>query len=376
MKTLMFSTDGEMFRAGAPVRERMALYGGLLDELHIVVFTERARGFREETFASNVFLYPTNSRFKFWRVLDGYAVSRRIIKRGGDWIIVAQDPFETGLLGYFLHSRFRVPLQIQIHTDLFSPYFGKESWKNRLRVLIADWLISRADVVRVVSMRVMASVTGRFGTNLRKIFLLPIFVDAERIREAPTTVDLHKIYPEYGNIILVASRLTREKNIGLAIRAMPAVLSKQPSTLLLIVGSGLEGERLIQEAGSLGLSGNIKFEPWQETLASYYKTADIYVLTSNYEGYGRSVVEAMAAGLPVVMTDVGIAGEIMKDGENGFIVPVGDASALAAKISLLLADRHLREDFRKNNLKFKLGTQEESLKIFKEILLATKTPVK
>ncbi len=77
-------------------------------------------------------------------------------------------------------------------------------------------------------------------------------------------------------------------------------------------------------------------------MASYYKTADLFLLTSNYEGYGRTIIEAMAAGCPVVMTDVGIAGEIIKDGYDGSVVPVGDAKKLEESLLKLIGDRVLR----------------------------------
>ena len=61
-------------------------------------------------------------------------------------------------------------------------------------------------------------------------------------------------------------------------------------------------------------------EPWTDDPFSYYKTADLFLLTSNYEGYGMAVVEAMAAGCPVIMTDVGLAGEVLIDKKDGLVV--------------------------------------------------------
>ena len=95
-----------------------------------------------------------------------------------------------------------------------------------------------------------------------------------------------------------------------------------------------------------GLENNVKFEPAvdHDTLFSYYKTADLFLLTSNYEGYGRSVIEAMTAGLPVVMTDVGLAREIVINGENGVVVPVGDTKAIVDSIGSLIDDRGKETD--------------------------------
>ena len=80
--------------------------------------------------------------------------------------------------------------------------------------------------------------------------------------------------------------------------------------LLLIVGSGPEEGSLKCKVESLKLVEQIKFEPWSNDLPSYYKTADLFLLTSFYEGYGMTLVEANACGCPIVATDVGVAQEL------------------------------------------------------------------
>lgn len=110
----------------------------------------------------------------------------------------------------------------------------------------------------------------------------------------------------------MASRLTREKNIGLAIEAIREIIKSKPRTGLVIVGSGQESEKLKAKSAKLNLEKNVIFEPWidQETLYSYYKTADLFLVTSLYEGYGMTLVEALAAGCPIVSTDIGVAREM------------------------------------------------------------------
>src|SRR3989344_7747161 len=107
----------------------------------------------------------------------------------------------------------------------------------------------------------------------------------------------------------MASRLTSEKNIVLAIEAV-----KDMKLSLLIVGEGPESGYLKGMA-----TGNISFEPYTGDLTSYYKTCDLFLLTSNYEGYGMTLVEAAAAGAKIVSSDVGIAPAILEP-ENIFKV--------------------------------------------------------
>jgi len=150
------------------------------------------------------------------------------------------------------------------------------------------------------------------GIEPSKISVRPIAVDVQWIKNAPITVDLHKKYPQFDQIILIASRLEPEKNIQLAINAMAEVVQKLSKAGLVIIGNGSQKEKLESLAKNLNISTNVAFESWADpqTLASYYKTADIYLNTSFFEGYGMTFVEAQAAGCKIVSTDVGVAREM------------------------------------------------------------------
>jgi 1,2-diacylglycerol 3-alpha-glucosyltransferase len=110
----------------------------------------------------------------------------------------------------------------------------------------------------------------------------------------------------------MASRIEPEKNIELAIEAFKEVVEKIPKTGLVIVGSGSQISKLKLLISKRELSDSVVFESWAspETLYSYYKTADIFLVTSFFEGYGMTLVEAHAAGRKIVSTDVGVAKEI------------------------------------------------------------------
>lgn len=345
MNVLMLSTDARIFEQGVEVRARMRGYGRAFDELRIIVLARGRGEVREEQIGENVFAYRASRSPFSW-----YPIARRMLRQGGDWVITAQDPCEIGLIGWLLARRFRLPLQLQVHTDFLSPWFSRESWKNRLRVRLAKFLIPRADRIRVVSERIRESLVASGYTPVaNRVTVLPIFVPP---LSGSGTVDLHKKYPGYDRIILMASRLTREKNILMAIEAMRGLTrtngnargqARTQNPLLLIVGGGPELENLRRTTHDLRLTDNIKFESWTDDLASYYKAADCLLITSNYEGYGRTAIEAMAAGLPVVMTDVGLAGEVVRNGESGLVVPVGDTAALVSALERVLGDAALRD---------------------------------
>ncbi|MBI2406264.1 MAG: glycosyltransferase [Candidatus Harrisonbacteria bacterium] len=149
-------------------------------------------------------------------------------------------------------------------------------------------MVRAADGVRAVSERVRRTLVGEGDVAEEKITVLPIFVDVQQLRAAPVAADLKKKYPQFSFIVLMASRLTREKNIGLAIAAMREVLKKYPHAGLVIVGEGPEKSKLELYAKRYTLNAHVVFEPWTNALAAYYKSADMLLIASNYEGYGRA----------------------------------------------------------------------------------------
>lgn len=323
MRVLMFSSDQTITDPTSNAAQRMIDYGKLVNELDIFVLA-RSRG------ASNSLSKQTSVQVfsgRWTRFLKAFIDGLKELRRRKYNLIVAQDVEHAGIL-WVLSLLTGVPWQMQIHSDILSPFFWRQSFTNKLRVIFARFLTPRASCIRVVSQRIKNSLISKFNIPASKITTLPIFVDFQKIENLPIGTDLHKKYSGYKKIILMASRITKEKNISLAIEALRGAVQKHPQTLLLIVGDGPEGESLKLKVKSLDLEHNVRFEPRTNDLISYYKTADLFLLTSNYEGYGMTLVEAATAGCPIVSTDVGIAFEI----KGARVVPVGDAAALRQAI--------------------------------------------
>lgn len=358
----MLSTDASILTQGSNAYERMLGYAKLFEELHIIVYVRSLKS--EVRRVGNLYLYPTNTRFRlayFWQAYKiGYSIIRNWKLEIRNCVITTQDPFETGLVGVWLKNKFMIPLQIQCHVDFLNKYFWQESLKNKLRTILAKFILSRADGIRVVSERIKSSFISYFLHPKSDIVVLPIFVDIKKIVDAPIKTDLHKKYQNFDFIILMASRLSCEKNIGLAIEAMKEVALKYPRALLLIVGSGDDKARF-------QLRENIIFEPWTEDLSSYYKTADLFVLASNYEGYGRTIIEALAAKLPVVSTDVGIASEFVSR-SGGLVVGVGDQAALSRAMLEMINHKHAGNLGAIYEVIKDMLSREEYLRLYKESL--------
>jgi glycosyltransferase involved in cell wall biosynthesis len=125
-----------------------------------------------------------------------------------------------------------------------------------------------------------------------------------------------------------------------------AVASCEPGSIrLLIAGDGPERPRLVSEIARLGLDGAVELLGTRGDVHELLAAADVFVLSSESEGMPMSVLEAMAAGLPVVASAVGGVPEVVRDGETGALVPPRDPVALAEAIRLLVADPALRQRF-------------------------------
>jgi glycosyltransferase involved in cell wall biosynthesis len=348
MRVLMISGDSDVLDPNSAAGKRTEEYRRILGELEVLLCFGSIKSF-----------------------IAGFWKGRAMLERKAFDAITAQSP-EHWLLAWLFSRMFRVPWQAQVHTDIFSPYFYRESLKNKLRVWLAKFLLPKADVIRVVSERIKNSIMVNCKLKIENsaIVVLPIFVDVRKIQSAKIKIDLRQKYSDYDFRILMASRLTREKNIGLAVEAMQAVVKKHPRTLLVIVGEGPELKNLQLSIINYQLQNNVRFEPWTEDLFSYYKTADLFLLTSDYEGYGRTVIEAMAAGLPVIMTDVGLAGELLIDDLDGRVTPVGDLEKLQQAIIDLLENPEKRKALAEESRKVSasLPSKEDYWRLYKEAM--------
>ena len=237
-----------------------------------------------------------------------YSVARAMVRAVHNKhfdVVTAQDPFALGLLGWHIARGQDAKLQLQVHTDVFAPAYAVHSLPNRARVLYARFLLSRADCIRVVSERIKQSLSS---CGLRApVCVLPIFIDVEAIKKAVPT-DFQRDYPQFSKILLVASRLEKEKNIAAVLKAMQKILKEFPAAGLFIAGDGSQKRALASLARDLGIEKNVVFLGHRTDVFSLYKGADaVLATTAPYEGYGASAVEALAAGTAVVSTDAGVA---------------------------------------------------------------------
>lgn len=334
MNILSIGYGRTLFDAQNSERARLVACAAAVGQVHHIVFARSADGLEAQVDGS-LHLYPTGARTKIGMLWNAFALGSRIAGQGGIDVVTAQDPLASGLVAWLVARRFRLPLVLQEHGDIFSgDYWRTESLSNRLWFPVARFLVRRASRIRVVSQRVVEHVMAQ-GVPQERIRTLPVFMDLYGMRERAIGSDLHQECPQASPIVLSVARFVKQKNLLLLVRAFAAFRKAQPNALLVLVGRGEEEQALRKEVATLGLEGAVVFKPWADDVASLMKTADIYALSSNYEGYARVLSEAMACGLPAVTTDVGCVGEVWLPGVHGRSVPVGDTDAFGAALTSL-----------------------------------------
>lgn len=149
-----------------------------------------------------------------------------------------------------------------------------------------------------------------------------------------------------GPVLVACGRLVPQKGYPVLLRALARVRERVPARLR-ILGEGPLRDELGALARELGVADAVSFEGFRPDPARFMAAADVFVLSSEYEGFGNVIVEAMAAGAPVVATDCPYGpGEILEGGRHGLLVPPGDAERFAGAVLRVLGDDALRERLR------------------------------
>ena len=144
--------------------------------------------------------------------------------------------------------------------------------------------------------------------------------------------------PSHGPLIGAVGRLSPEKGQGFLMQALPAILAAFPRAACVIAGEGPSRAALEEESRRLGIGDRVVFLGFRRDVPMVLAALDLFVQPSIYEGFGLSLLEAMAAGLPVVASRVGGIPEVIEDGHTGILVQPQDPAALAGAVVRLLGD--------------------------------------
>jgi glycosyltransferase involved in cell wall biosynthesis len=171
---------------------------------------------------------------------------------------------------------------------------------------------------------------------------------AARIAVVPNAIDLTRFRPGVPRrgqrTVIMVGRLVAQKNPLLFVRAAALLRARLPDTRFILVGSGPQRGQVQAAVQAAQLDDACTLTGERTDVADLLAQADLFWLTSDWEGLPNAVIEAMACGLPVVATDVGGTRELVRDGEEGFLIAAGERDGLVSRSIEILADpaRHAR----------------------------------
>ncbi len=274
--------------------------------------------------------------WRIWRaIIRGVREARRI---PSGTIVTAQDPFGTGFIGYCISRLANVPLEIQEHGDFFSGFWINERPFHRVLALLGRFILRRAERVRVVSERVKQHVM-KLGVDEKKIEIIPVSQDVSALLARPMLT--FSSTPT----LIVPCRFVSQKGLDTLLDALISLKKKGIGVRAKIVGRGPLESALRKKIEEQNLIGSIEIAPWISP-DQLWNEGDLFVLSSRYEGWARTIIEAMAAGVPIVTTDVGCVGSVMRPGVDGLVVQPDHAPALADAIEKQLTQADAREKMR------------------------------
>ena len=267
-----------------------------------------------------------------------YRYGRSLCSQRGLDLVTSQSPFVDGLVACLLQRRCEVKWLAQLHlSTLDNPYWLQERAANRLRAWFGRRMLQYADAVRVVSRSASSWLQQQLHIPEDRIFVIPVGtgLSADNSLGPPAQGS--------GNTVLFVGRLSPEKGLFTLLHAFARIKAVNSAARLCVVGDGPLKAGLKELSESLQLQDRVQFQGWipYEQLPELYESADVVVVPSLHESYGRVIVEAMSFGRPVVATDTQGARELVQDGRTGRIVPVRDVAALAEAISELLGHPQL-----------------------------------
>lgn len=230
--------------------------------------------------------------------------------------------------GTRVRTVFRVPISLR------SRISKNPLYNNRVFKFFLSRILNRNDKIVVLCEEMKDELITDFGVDERKISVIPNPVDTSLLLKKAAELNPFEHEDMYIHVVS-AGRLEYQKGFDVLIKAFKRVSEEFPNAVLTIIGKGRNAKKLQKLAVKLGLSEKVRFQGWVDNPYPYFKNADVFVLSSRFEGFPNVLLEALACGTKVVATDCSTGPrEILGENEDyGWLAKTEDSDSLAEKIA-------------------------------------------
>ena len=296
----------------------------------------------------NYMIHPNN--FIDWILQLNFnliAKATEIINKEGKFDVIHAHDWLVANAAKTLKNSFGIPIVATIHATEAGRNSGIHDETQRY-INDTEWLLTYEATEVIVNSNFMKNDLQRlFGLPYDKINVIPNGINLANFTGIERDYDFRRQYAmDNEKIILYVGRLVYEKGIQHLIAAMPKILSNYHDSKLIIAGRGGMLDELKAEATSLGLNDKVYFTGYLDSkqVQKMYKCADVAVFPSTYEPFGIVALEAMLAGVPTVVSDVGGLDEIITHGVDGMKSYAGNPNSIADSVTALLYDHQLAQN--------------------------------
>lgn len=346
VRLLILTRNVSIRELGSLAQRHMLELGQVFSEIHIIILNERD----EDTVATvrlsdNIWLYSTEST-TWWRTpLDAYRIAEEQISFAGGFradVIVAEDPFECGLAGYFIAKKHARPFQVHVLEDIYEPAFEDRDEHNALRLFAARFVLPRAGCVRTLGEFVRASIVDEYPKLAAHTEMLPTYYNLRAWRDTVPTFDLKDRYPQFKFIVLHISTMQVHSHTSEVITAMAGILHRYPTIGLVIVGNGPLRSAIEKQVITLGIHNQVEFEPMPAEVISHMKTASMLLHLSEDPEEDQYVLQAATVKLPMVASIGSVANTLFVDGDSALLCQSADTFGAGKRVNTFLNENQLR----------------------------------
>ena len=308
----------------------------------------------------NYMIHPNN--FIDWIMQLNFnmiAKASEIIQKKGKFDVIHAHDWLVGNAAKVLKNSFDIPVVATIHATESGRNSGIHDETQRY-INDTEWLLTyEATEVIVNSNYMKGHVQSLFGLPFDKINVIPNGINLTNFNGVERDYEFRRQYArDNEKIILYLGRLVYEKGVQHLISAMPKILDNYNDAKLVIAGKGGMIDELKAQAEAMGIANKVCFAGYlnAKQVQKMYKCADVAVFPSTYEPFGIVALEAMLAGVPAVVSDIGGLNEIVDHRENGMKSYAGNPNSIADSVITLLYDKQLSANIAK---KAKAKVKEE-----------------